>query len=88
MKKALLTVAVVATAAIAGRNYQQNQNKVEMSDLALANVEALARYEDPNEGHGMKMENCERNGSVVGQRCVSAEYWRICNYNLQFGDCD
>ena len=45
MKKIILSVAVVATAAIAGWNYQQNQNKVEMSDLALANVEALAQSE-------------------------------------------
>ncbi len=45
MKKIILSVAVVATAAIAGWNYQQNQNKVEMSDLALANVEALAQGE-------------------------------------------
>lgn len=46
MKKVLLTVAVVATVAIAGWNYQQNQQSVELSDLALENVEALARSED------------------------------------------
>ena len=45
MKKIILSVAVVATAAIAGWNYQQNQNKAEMSDLTLANVEALASGE-------------------------------------------
>ena len=45
MKILILSVVVVATVAIAGWNYQQNQNKVEMSDLALDNVEALANGE-------------------------------------------
>lgn len=45
MKKLILSVVAIATVTIAGRNYQQNQNKVEMSDLALANVEALANGE-------------------------------------------
>ena len=40
---------VIAFAAIAaeaaGWNYQQNKQEVELSDLALANVEALARGE-------------------------------------------
>lgn len=44
MKKALYAVAVIATIAIAGWNYQQNK-EVELSDLALANVEALASGE-------------------------------------------
>ncbi len=45
MKKALYAVAVIATIAIAGWNYQQNK-EVELSELALANVEALAQFED------------------------------------------
>lgn len=45
MKKSILAIAVIATAAIAGWNYQQNQESVEMSDLTLENVEALARNE-------------------------------------------
>ncbi len=44
MKKILYSVAVIATVAIAGWNYQQNK-EVELSDLAMANVEALARNE-------------------------------------------
>lgn len=44
MKKALYAVAVIATIAIAGWNYQQNK-EVELSDLAMANVEALAQGE-------------------------------------------
>ena len=45
MKKIILSIAVIATAAIAGWNYQQNQTNTELSDLALANIEALASGE-------------------------------------------
>ena len=44
MKKILFSVAVIATVAIAGWNYQQNK-EVELSDLAMENVEALANGE-------------------------------------------
>ena len=44
MKKALYAVAVIATVTIAGCNYQQNK-EVELSDLAMENVEALANGE-------------------------------------------
>ena len=47
MKKFLYSVAVIATVAIAGWNYQQNK-EVELSDLALSNVEALATGEIEN----------------------------------------
>ena len=46
MKKRILgTALLVAIAVAAGWNYQQNINEVELSDLALDNVEALARGE-------------------------------------------
>lgn len=48
MKKALYAVAVIATVAIAGWNYQQNK-EVELSDLAMENVEALASGESIEE---------------------------------------
>lgn len=57
MKKYILGIAVIATAAIAGWNYQQNQESVELSDLALENVEALAR----DEGSG-------NNGKALSQK--------------------
>ena len=44
-KKILYAVACVALAAIAGWNYQQSKQDVELSDLALENVEALASGE-------------------------------------------
>ena len=47
MKKILFSVAVIATVAIADWNYQQNK-EVELSDLAMENVEALAQGEIEN----------------------------------------
>lgn len=44
-KKSLGLLATVSVVAAAGWNYQQNKEKVELSDLALANVEALASGE-------------------------------------------
>lgn len=48
MKKLFSIIAIAAIAAAAGWNFSQSQNKMELTDLALANVEALAR----NEGSG------------------------------------
>lgn len=44
-KKFFGVIAVVAIAAVAGWSYQLNEPEVELSDLALENVEALARGE-------------------------------------------
>lgn len=44
-KKVFGAVALIAIAVAAGWNYQQNNNKVEMSDLTLENIEALASGE-------------------------------------------
>lgn len=46
MKKLFGIIAIAAIAATAAWNFSQSQNEVELSDLALANVEALARNED------------------------------------------
>lgn len=47
MKKRLLSIAFVAAMAVtAGLNFAQSENKVNLSDLAMANVEALAQSED------------------------------------------
>ena len=46
MKKRLLSIAFVAAmAATAGWNFTQSENNVNLSDLALENVEALANTE-------------------------------------------
>lgn len=44
-KKMIGIIAFAAIAVAAGWNYQQNTNEVKLSDLALANIEALARDE-------------------------------------------
>ena len=44
-KKVWLRVTFAAIAAVAGWNYNQNMNNVNLSDLALENVEALASGE-------------------------------------------
>lgn len=49
MKKYIISMMAVATVAIAGWNYQQNKERVKLSDLALENVEALASIEDRDE---------------------------------------
>ena len=64
-KKIFSVVAAVAVVAAAGWSYQQSKQ----SELALANVEALARWEDPNEGTGMKKENCYDRGILTGTKC-------------------
>lgn len=45
MKRLFSIIAIAAVVAAAGWNFNQSQNEVEMSDLALANVEALANGE-------------------------------------------
>ena len=66
-KKVLGIIAFAAIAAVAGWNYNQNLNKiddVELSDLVLENVEALASGEgDGLELQGYKLVNncCEAN---------------------------
>ena len=51
MKK-FIGIALIAVAALtAGWNFSQSQNEVELTDLALANVEALARGESGKECH-------------------------------------
>jgi hypothetical protein len=47
-KKMLGIIAFAAIAAVAGWNYNQNMNNVNLSDLALENVEALASGEGGN----------------------------------------
>lgn len=56
MEKVFYTVATIAIVGIASWNFQQNQQEVELSDLALANVEALAQFEG--------------GGSICQQACI------------------
>ena len=52
MKKKIFGAALIAAMAVAaGWNFNQSKNEMELSDLVLANVEALARYEDKSPYH-------------------------------------
>ena len=65
MNKKIKTFALVAAvAAIGGYGVYTNQQADVMSDLVLANVEALAKIEDPDEGGGAK----------VGDPCYKGAY--------------
>ena len=43
--KTVISLCIVAAAAFAGWHYTQNDNELNLSDLALENVEALASCE-------------------------------------------
>ena len=47
MKKFIGIALIVVAAVTASWNFSLGQNEIELSDLALANVEALALKEDP-----------------------------------------
>ena len=62
MKKKIFGVALIAAMAVAaGWNFNQSKNETQLSDLALANVEALARGEW-GDGH---CDNCLKNFSEI-----------------------
>lgn len=64
-KKFFGVIAFVAIAAAAGWNYQQNTNEVELSDLALDNVEALA-WGELSDGYAYRDCNNEWSGGMSG----------------------
>ena len=91
-KKYFGLLAAVAVVAAAGWSYQQSKQYDGLSELAIENVNALARSEsDPNEGKGMKKEICYDNrGSETGARCVhSDDPYSECHYrHEQWGKCN
>ena len=72
MKKYILSIAVVTTAAIAGWNYQQNQQRMELSDLALENIEALASGELPPNCRAVWNKTCCVVGSTHHTYCEAS----------------
>lgn len=87
MKKKIFGAALIAAMAVAaGWNFNKSQNEMELSDLALANIEALARGEDsndPNRGSGVKKVDCkDSSGRITGTKCTSVEAtpWDTCHY--------
>lgn len=77
--RVLLSVLSIALAAIAGWNIVENRNKVELSDLALANVEALAHCEsEVKHGYG-RTTNLECHNSRGEKYTLSA-----CHFDMAY----
>lgn len=75
MKKKIIGTAFIVTLAIvAGWNFKQSKNKVKFSELALANIEALANMESGIEFH-------EKTGCYLN--CKPTAECRDKNGNLQ-----
>lgn len=74
MKKVIKIAFVAAFAAIAGYGVYANQKADAMSDLVLANVEALARYELPEVGI-----TCNQNDYTMPGQCWEddGDCWRL-----------
>lgn len=80
MKKKLMSLVAIAAIGLSVWGYSENQNSVEFSDLALANVEALANGEDG----GI---TCDRNCSTNNGQCWTRE-GRYCVYGgYQYQHC-
>ena len=88
MKKNILKITFAAALAVgAGVTAYQAQNKEMMSDLALVNVEALARDENTGGDHGMKRPlkkviwllhtNCIYLNSICIRKCPVVNILRI-----------
>lgn len=97
VKLALFTIATVFVA-IAGYNAYTGKQVNPLSDLGLANVEALAMYEgdgniDPNKAYGYKLTNCYDTSSpggtkIIGATCTSdMDRKASCSYSSAWGKC-
>lgn len=83
-------------AAVAGHSVYTSQKANPLSDLCLANVEALAMYEgdgtiDPNKAYGYKLTNCyDKSDSdrITGATCKDvADDKASCSYSSCWGKC-
>lgn len=82
MKKITKIAFVVAFVAVAGYGVYTNQKSETMSDLMLANVEALAsgegsgscKWKRDTDSHGCPYWNCLSNGNGNSCTCGSVEY--------------
>lgn len=79
MKKLFGIMALAAIAAAANWNFSQNQNEVELSDLALANVQALAGGES-GDGSLAWSNNIDCDGIGTGS-------YRVCQRNGPGNSC-
>lgn len=72
MKKKLLVLIVVA-----GWNYNHNKNEARMSELGLANIEALAGEEG---GSGDKIISDELRSTEITDSGIKSNWYRNCSY--------
>lgn len=70
-------------------NKYNSQKSDVMSDLALANVEALASGEiDVNTSYGYGLRDCkDSDGNLTGKRCELTHPYDTCNNKLTWGNC-
>ena len=66
--KTVISLCIVAAAAFAGWHYTQNDNELNLSDLALENVEALASCEATVGG------TCWWNSASYAKCCEGGHY--------------
>ena len=88
MKKNILKVTLVAALALfAGYNVYSSQKSDVMSDLALANVEALASGEDGDRYHFWCCGNtdiCAKGDNIdIHGKLSTTPYWKIRAYSLR-----
>ncbi|MDH6344306.1 hypothetical protein M2480_002791 [Parabacteroides sp. PFB2-12] len=100
MKRKFLGIVMIAViAAAAGWNVYQNENKVLLSELGLANIEALARGEGDGAYNEDKVtSNYYENGVLYKQSivvdcseggssaCSAGKYYRHINSDRSWGD--
>ncbi|MDH6343643.1 hypothetical protein M2480_002371 [Parabacteroides sp. PFB2-12] len=82
MKKKIIGFVMFAAIAVAaGWNVYQCEKKITLSDLGLANVEALAG----GEGKTPKLVNC-REGKITGDPYIGNMHWicGACEYRLSY----
>ncbi|MEY8687492.1 NVEALA domain-containing protein [Bacteroides sp. AN502(2024)] len=84
-KKIMGIIAIVVVATVAGYNVYTSQNNVRLSDLVLANIEALAN--DGESGYSCSATaNCYYGGRVEGS--VSCTGKVSCTSGYEYVKCD
>lgn len=82
---------VAAIAVVASYGVYANLKADNMSDLMLANVEALASGEsdaDPNTFYGYKATNCYDGDRLVGATCAQTQPGDECKRSAVWGKCN
>lgn len=90
MKKMFKYVTVVVIVAVGMTAYNMQNEKLHLSDIALENVEALARGEggvDPNVSYGYGLTDCYEDGRKVGAKCMPTYPQDECRQSAAWGRC-